>query len=47
MFLAHSVSDIREIWWEGVDWIHLTQDKAVGGLLNLRFLLKAEYLLSI
>jgi hypothetical protein len=19
--------DLREIWWEGVDWIHLTQDR--------------------
>jgi hypothetical protein len=19
--------DLKEIWWEGVDWIHLAQDK--------------------
>jgi len=19
--------DLREIWWEGVDWIHLAQDR--------------------
>jgi hypothetical protein len=19
--------DLREIWWEGVDWVHLAQDR--------------------
>jgi hypothetical protein len=23
--------DLREVGWEGVDWIHLTQDR-IGGL---------------
>jgi hypothetical protein len=21
-------TDLREIWWEGVDWIHLAQDRS-------------------
>jgi hypothetical protein len=23
--------DLREIWWEGVDWIHLAQDRWMVG----------------
>jgi hypothetical protein len=23
--------DIKEIWWDGVDWIHLAQDRPVAG----------------
>jgi hypothetical protein len=34
--------DLREIGWQGVDWIHLAQDKdqlqaAVNTVMNLRF----------
>jgi hypothetical protein len=25
--------NLREIGWGGIDWIHLTQDRASGGLL--------------
>jgi hypothetical protein len=33
--------DLREIWWEGVDWMHLVQDKdqwraSVNTVMNLR-----------
>jgi hypothetical protein len=33
--------DIKEIWWEGVDWMHLAQDKdkwraLVNTVMNLR-----------
>jgi hypothetical protein len=33
--------DVRKIWWEGLDWIHLDQDKdqwrvVVGTVMNLR-----------
>jgi hypothetical protein len=33
--------DLREIWWEGVDWIHLAQDRdqrwaLVNAVMNLR-----------
>jgi hypothetical protein len=28
--------DLREIGWEGVDWIHLPQDRTSGGLLWTR-----------
>jgi len=34
--------DLREIWWEGVDWIHLDQDRdqwqaLVNTVMNLQF----------
>jgi hypothetical protein len=29
-------TDLREIGWKGVDWIHLDQDKTGGGLLRTR-----------
>jgi hypothetical protein len=33
--------DVREIWWEGVDWIHLAQDvdqwwALLNTVMNLR-----------
>jgi len=24
--ITHTM-DVREIWWEGVDWMHLAQDR--------------------
>jgi len=26
--------DLREIWWEDVDWIHLAPERGSGGLLQ-------------
>jgi hypothetical protein len=33
--------DLREIWWEGVDWMHVAQDRdqrrdIVNTVMNLR-----------
>jgi hypothetical protein len=43
--------DLREIGWEGVDWMHLAQDKGqcravVYTVMNLRFLYEVGNLTS-
>jgi hypothetical protein len=43
---------LREVGWEGVEWIHLAQDRdhwraVVNTVMNLRFLASRGYLLVI
>jgi hypothetical protein len=44
------IIDFREIEWDGVDWIHMAQDRdqwrdVVNKVLNLRFLIKCRQVL--